>query len=237
MIYKVALCEDEKILSDVQERICRDLLERLGIPYSLDVFDCGEALLAAFTQGNKRFDLFLLDIVMDRMDGMELARKVREADENAAIVFVTSHPGFALEGYDVKALHYLLKPLSSEKLENIILRDYQARFQNLFLVLESGTGKYRAPVDEILFLETSGRKVDVTLTGRVLRYPGKLTALLSELPGNRFVRCHQGYAVNLTHVRELTKQSAIIVTGKEIPVSRTFAKEVQKAFARQLTAP
>ncbi len=234
MIYRVALCEDEQLFFDAQEKACRTILDRLNIEYHISMFSNSTDFLHAFCQEKQRYNLILLDIIMDGCSGMELAQQVREADQEAAIIFITSSKDYALEGYDVKALHYLIKPIDSELLEKLILSDYQNRFANHFFLLDSDLGKIQIAVKEMICMETVGRKVEVTLSDEIVYYPGKLTELLNELQKESFVRCHRAFALNIKKIRELRKQEAIAANGKRIPVSRTFSKEVKKAFIRQL---
>lgn len=171
---------------------------------------------------------------MDEIDGMSLARTIRKTDTDATIIFITSTRDFALEVYDVNALHYLIKPVDTLVLEQLIISDYNKRFQNSFFILESEFGKQRININNIICLETKGRQVEITLMDDTFYYSGRLSKLLLALPKHQFIRCHQAFALNIRNVRELTKQDAIAVNGKAIPVSRTFVKDVRKAFAREL---
>jgi DNA-binding LytR/AlgR family response regulator len=229
-MYQVALCEDEKIFSEAQEKICREILEKLNIEHNITVFDSAGKFLAAFSEERKRYDLILLDIIMDAMSGMELARAIRESDGETVIIFITSSREHVFEGYDVNAFHYLMKPVDAEVLERLIEKAHKEKFQNNFFVFKSGAQNQRIPVKDIIALETEGRKVEITLPDRTLHYPGKLTELLDELPKGRFIRCHQAFAVNIGSIRELTRSNAIAVNGKIIPISRAHLKDVQKAF-------
>lgn len=232
-LYTVAICEDESVFRNSQEKICRAIFEKLNIEYHISLFASGREFYAAFSKGT-RYDLILLDIIMDEINGVELARKIREHDSDAAIIFITSNADFALQGYDVKALHYLMKPVDEAVLERLIALDYRHRFQSHFLVFKSGAQTLRIPVRDVVCLETVGRRVEVTLVNGTHYYSGKLTELLAELPRGSFVRCHQAFAVNIRNIRELARQDAVTVTGKTIPVSRTFMKDVQQAFLRQM---
>jgi DNA-binding LytR/AlgR family response regulator len=230
-LYTVAICEDEIIFRNEQEKICRETLRKLNIEYHITMFETSTDFYAAFSNG-ARYDLILLDIIIDETNGVDLARKIREYDVDAAIIFITSNPDFALQGYDVNALHYLMKPLDGDILERLIESDYRRRFQNNFLVFKSGTQTLRIPIKDVICLETVGRRVEITLPDRTVEYPGKLSELLE---GNeQFVRCHKAFAVNLRNIRELMRTDAIAVNGKTIPVSRTYTSEVQKAFLRQI---
>lgn len=233
-MYQVAICEDEKIFSEAHIKICRDIFNKLNIDCHISAFDNSADFLKAYSGGQKRYNLILLDIVMDGINGMELARMVRESDEDATIIFVTSSSEYALQGYDVKALHYLMKPVDSDRLERLIWEDYQNKFQSNFFMFKSGSQNLRIPINDILVLETVGRRVEITLPDKTHSYSGKLTELLDQLPKERFVRCHQAFAVNIDNIRELTRQDAVTVTGKTIPVSRTFMKDTKKAFLKRM---
>lgn len=233
-MYRVALCEDEISFAVSLENICRNILEKRMIEYELDLFNSSEAFIRAFSAENRRFDFMLLDIVMAAPNGIELARLIRQEDTEGAIVFVTASRDYALLGYDVQALHYLMKPVEMEILERLITSDYKGRFQNSYFVFETGTQKRRVPVKDIISLETVGRRVAVTLRSETVYYSGKLTQLLAALPREQLVRCHQAFALNIYNIRELNHSEAITINGNSIPVSRTFTKDVQRAFAKCL---
>jgi DNA-binding LytR/AlgR family response regulator len=233
-MYRVALCEDEKVFSEAQKKICREILDKLNIEYQITAFDSSADFLASFAGGQKRYDLILLDIVMDEPNGVELARLIREYDKEAVIIFITSSSEYALQGYDVNALHYLMKPVDADLLERLITSAYNDKFQCHYFIYKSGAQNLRIPIRDIIALETTGRKVTITLTDKTLTYSGKLTELLDELPSDRFVRCHQAFAVNIANIRELTRTDAVAVNEIAIPVSRAFMKDVQKAFLRQM---
>lgn len=233
-MYRVALCEDEACFSAELEKVCHAIFDKLMIEYELDLFDSSDAFMRVFSSEHRRFDFMLLDIVMAEPNGMELARLIRQEDTEGAIVFVTSNPDYALLGYDVQALHYLMKPVDAEVLERLIALDYKGRFETSFFVFESGTQKLRVAVKDIISLETIGRRVAVTLHGETVYYSGKLSDLLVKLPKEQFIRCHQAFALNIRNIRELNQHEAISVNGKSIPVSRSFTKDVQRAFAKVL---
>jgi DNA-binding LytR/AlgR family response regulator len=230
-MYRVAICEDEKVYRSEQEGVCRNVFEKLNIEYHISAFEASADFWDAFHRG-ARFDLTLLDIIMDETNGVELARKIREHDNETTIIFITSSQEFAMQGYDVNALHYLMKPLEADVLERLIASDYQKRFQTQTLIVKSGTQTLRIPIKEIISLETVGRQVEITLSDGIVGCSGKL----SELTEGRepLIRCHKGYAVNIANVRGLTRTDAIAVNGNKIPVGRTYAKDVQKAFLRQM---
>jgi len=180
--------------------------------------------------------MILLDIVMDGVDGIGLARKIREVDGDTAIVFITSYREYALQGYDVKALHYLMKPVDTQLLETLVRSVYTEKFLVNVLTIKSGEYHIRIPIKEIVCMEIAGRRVEVSLIDGIVYYSGKLTDILNKMPEGVFIRCHQAFAINIGNIRELTRRNAIAVNGKEIPVSRTFWDNTKSAFLRQMDA-
>jgi len=231
LLYKIAICEDNEVFRNDLAATCREICEKLFIEHSIFVFESGEDFWCKFSVGI-RYDLLLFDIVMDETNGMDLARKVREYDTNASIIFITSSPDFAVQGYDVKALHYLMKPPDAGTLERLIASDYQRRFKSDYLVFKVGSQIQRIPIRDIICLETVGRRVEITLQEDTVEYPGKLSELIADK--EQLIRCHKAFAVNISSIRELTRSDAIAISGKAIPVSRTYLKEVQQALLKQI---
>lgn len=232
-MYRVALCEDEEIFSDNLNTICNNILNKFCTGYVINVFNNSTDLLNSILNA-EQYDMLLLDIIMDGINGIELARKIRELDENVSIIFITSSQHYTLQGYDVNALNYLIKPVNKDKLESLIMKDYHNKFLVSYIILESNLGKQRTPINSIIFLEIVGRKVEVTLTNGKAYYSGKLSQILEDLPKDMFVRCHQAFAINIANISYITSHDAVAVNGSIIPISRTFSKDVKKAFSRQL---
>lgn len=233
-MYEIALCEDEQLFRTEQEKICRKILDKLNIEYNITLSAGSSDFLKAFEAQERRFDLILLDIVMDGMSGMELAHIIREADKETTIIFITSTNEYALSGYDVRALHYLMKPVDEQLLEKLIISDYEKKFRHRYIVLEDGMQKVRVPINDIIILETVGRKVAVTLLNKTEYGAGKLIKILELLPQDRFIQCHQSFAINLEYVKELKHQDVITVDNKIVPISRRYLKDVHRAFINSM---
>jgi DNA-binding LytR/AlgR family response regulator len=145
------------------------------------VFKTSSDFLTVFFEKQKQYDLILLDIIMDGMSGMNLAKAIRKSDREVAIIFITSSREHVFQGYDVNALHYLTKPVDAAQLERLIHKAYKDKFKNSFFIFKSGVLNQKVALKDIISLETVGRKVEITLLDRTLRYSGKLTELLNEL--------------------------------------------------------
>ena len=148
----LAVCDDR---TEDRERLCR-LLEEYGqhnnLELSVDQWSTGEDFLHAFVPG--RYQLLFLDIYMNQLNGVETARTIREQDEDCAIVFVTTSTDHALEGFDVNALHYLLKPITAAQLDTVFQRLTRLQKKEpAYITVRSQRLEVRCNVDEIVFAE------------------------------------------------------------------------------------
>ncbi len=165
-------------------------------------------------------DIVFLDIFMDKMSGMEIARALRERDENVGIVFLTSSSDFAVESYDVGALGYLLKPLDKEKLYKLLEKNFTQKKRERICVNHRRETRYLF-YDEIVYAESRGRSIDIHMSnGDVLSINDKLDALEEALNDSRFLRSHQSYLVNMDFIEDVD-EGAFIVKGGTAVLIRT----------------
>lgn len=227
-MYHIAVLEEDNGFAEELTLYCRRVFSAVQAPVQTSHFASAHDFFEAWA--TQSFDCILLDTALQGENGLAVARKIRERDALVSLVFITQSRDFAVESYEVKALHYIMKPEYAARLEPVLLEDYSKRYLNEYFVFENGTDKTRARLSDITYLEIQHRKVAVHLPGQVLLQEGKLSDLLKALPGQCFVRCHQGFAVNLRHVREVKLREAILDNGQRLPVSRTYAKQTQRAF-------
>ncbi|MDE6107917.1 MAG: LytTR family DNA-binding domain-containing protein [Oscillospiraceae bacterium] len=181
----------------------------------------------------ERFTLYLLDVMMPGMDGLECAREIRCFDDVAEIVFLSTSPGFAYESYGVRALNYLLKPVEREKLFALLNQLFLREQKPLeALTLKTGTTIIRVPYTHISYVEVIGKHLYFHLTdGDVREVVGSLRdyeALL--LPRPEFMRVHRSYLVNMLQVEELSSAGLRTFQGNSLPVSRLSYPQLQKDY-------
>ena len=194
----------------------------------------GELLEAA---QRERFTLYLLDIMMPGLDGMDAAREIRQADDAAEVVFLTSSPGFAYESYGVRAMDYLLKPVSEERLfailDSLSLREQRPREG---MTLKNGATLTRILFSQLAYVEVSGKHLYFNLTdGQVREVTGALNKygpLLLSRP--EFMQVHRSYIVNMLQIAELSPSGLRTFSGKTVPVSRSLYSQLQKAYMKLL---
>ncbi len=226
-MYRLAICDDNQAdiayLQVFLERWAAETQAALKI----ESFPSAEAFL--FRYEEEAFDLLLLDIEMGEMSGVELARKIRQKDHLVQIIFITGYMDYIAEGYDVEALHYLLKPVTEEKLRAVLeraLRRLEAGEKELCLSLPGAV--VRIPLREIRYLEV--QRNYVTVCGQeIYRVKKTLNELEQELD-ERFFRIGRSYIVNLHFVRKVTRTQVILKDGGQLPLSRKFYEEINRAM-------
>lgn len=228
---KIAICEDNQVEQEILTSAIRDWAATRKTQADILYYSSAEAFLIAWPDVS--FDLVFLDIQMKSMSGIQLAECIRRSDKNILLVFVTNFTQYTLKGYDVDALHYLIKPLSATKLlpvldkANIICRSRQSDY----LLVSEGVGKIKLPHGDIFYISMLSHTAEIHTFGKTYELR-KTTAELSEVLASHFVRCHRSYIVNLFKVDCVYKDSMILSDGTKLPISRNNSKQVGAAFLR-----
>lgn len=231
MGYHIAICDDEAVEIEYLKALVNDWADAGGSALRISAFESAEAFLFAYA-GNKSFDILLLDIQMKDMDGIELAREIRQANETMQIIFITGFPDYMPEGYEVSALHYLMKPVGREKLFEVLDRaTAKMRAAPRTVLLPAGDGYMRMPCDDIFYAEAFSHSVTLYTREGKKDFNMRISDM-EKLLGKGFFRCHRSYVVAMRHVRRVTRTAILLDTGKEIPLSRKLYDEANQAFIR-----
>lgn len=199
-------------------------------PFALDIDEYASAENFLFRYPDSPCGLLLLDIEMSGISGMELAQKLRAGGDMLPIVFVTGFPEHMSDGYDVEALHYLLKPVSREKLFAVLDRYMQKRTPENEIMLDCGERTVHVSPDTIIFCEAMGKRTAARLTdGGALDCAMGISAVAERLPEG-FAACHRSYIVNLRHVRSIGREELILDDGGRVPISRRLYKSINEKF-------
>ena len=228
MAYRVAICDD----SGEDAEFVRELLEQWAnqrqIDIQTEVFPSAESFLFRYAE-DKAFDILLLDIEMGAMDGVTMAKRVRQDNEAVQIVFITGYSDYIAEGYEVAALHYLMKPVSRDKLFIVLDRAIEKRKQQeRCLNLEAYGELVRIPFYEIRYLDVHQNYV--TVHGKrnytVKRSLGEFEKELDQ----RFCRVGRGMIVNLTFIQRVTKTEVHLSDGTVLPLPRGAYEPLNRAI-------
>lgn len=228
---RICFCDDEKSFHAVVDRMIEKWSVESKVVCEVFHYDSAEQMLFENEQ-NFSFDLIVLDIQMGKMDGIELARKIRERDSHVMIAFLTAVQDYVFEGYEVQAVRYLMKPVREEKLFELLnLSSAASKTEPGYLVLEAEGEKEKIYLDDILAIESQGHYLNFHTAGKNLEQKGTMGSLLEKLDSS-FVQSHRSFIVNLSHVVKITKTDCILDNGESIPVSRGAYKKLNEEFIR-----
>ena len=228
-ILSIAICDDEPLAVDYVAHHLQNWAQKHQCILRISRFSSAEEFLFSYEE-DQDFDVLFLDIQMEKMNGVELARTIREKDVSVQIVFITAIADYISEGYELSALHYLMKPVSEEKLFAVMDRAVKncVKSENYLLVTSDQTLK-RISVNSILYAETFAHYI-VLVTAEGEYQIRENTGAFAEKLGKDFVRPHRSYLVNLRHVHSISKTEVLLDNGKAIPLSRYNYQKINQAF-------
>ncbi len=232
-MYRLAVCEDEEELRLDLCRLCGEILEELAVEHTVAAFPSAEALSAVLRAG-ETFDLLCLDIFLSGKSGMELAQELREYNDRISILFITSSEEHLKEGYSVRPIQYLFKPVQREELRHAIQTDLRLFHQPRTLSLRSGGQTVVFPLGDILYVESSNHTVEVRTAAGTQRFWITLSEVERLLPSDRFCRCHNSYLVNMAHITQIARKELCLTSGQKLPVSRGYYETAKNQFVHYL---
>ncbi len=216
--------KDRELLYNFIQRYHRET----GMDIRADLFSGSLEFLEKF---HADYDIIFLDIEMPGMDGMETAHEIRRTDQAAGIIFITNMAQYAIRGYEVSAIDFMVKPVNyynfADKLKRAI--DFSSRRERRDLVLRRDEEIVRVPVSELFYVEKDGNNLVYHTGNGEFRERGSMQAVKEKLDGAAFSECMSGCLVNLAHVEKLEKDT-VLVAGFWLPVSRRRKKDFIRNF-------
>lgn len=232
MQINVAIIEDERpFMQQLCDQLKRWAMETLHQPYIRWYSDAG-FFLAELERGID-FDILFVDIKLPGpLNGIEVAKQVRDKNGQVAIVFVTSAPEYIAEGYRVAAMQYLLKPVPYEELRicmDRLVENIGIRGEQDYCFYKGKNSIARIPYSKILYFSSALQYTDIYTTTGVERQLERLKNIEETLP-EHFVRCHRSYIVNMKAVSAISPNFVTMVDRSKIPLSKTYFEEVKVKF-------
>lgn len=233
MIY-VAICDDEKFFLSKEKEIITKYMEERNCPCHIDSFNSGTDFIDSGLDA--RYDILFFDVSIAGMNGIELAKRIRQYDDNVYIVFVTAFIDYSLEGYKVDAIRYILK--DSESLEKSVyecLDTITNRMSNIErkITFEFLEGKKSIRLEDILYVESNLHKLTFHVKGQTSEnytMYEKLDNMDIKLQNYHFCRIHKSYLVNLKHVQSIERYAVTLVNDEKVCISQPRYKEVREKF-------
>lgn len=229
-MYCIAICEnaveDRAILYELLEKSFAQMNEL----YSVSRFTSGEDFLENMTP--YQYDIVIFDIEMARINGIEAARRLREADKSVIIIFTTAHAGKVFGSFVAEPFQYLLKPLRYEQFFDTMqraIKKIRTNNEKKFCINIGGT-IYGIPVHQLLFLQSEGRNIEAVTAVKTYRFYGKLNVIEQETVLKRFIRCHQSFLVNPAHIQRIQNNVICLSNGTCIGISKGNVDKVKAAY-------
>lgn len=240
---KIAVVEDEKVHAAVLTGFLEAWLKENKVEFCIREFPNAAAFLFEWEQ-DQAWDVLFFDIQMPGLNGVELARRIRTENRMVGLVFVTGITDYLLEGYEVEALHYLIKPVDPVKIgscmERVFTRFREQEKREAILTEarelvgseKSNRITLRLMPEDIVYIEAAVHNTELHTEDKCYVVREGINAWKERLPEEAFCSCHRSYLVNLLYVSHLEKEAVILDDGRQIPLSRKNSKDVNRAFIR-----
>ena len=228
MTYKIAICDDETSVIEYVSSIVTEWEAQSGHTVVLRTFSSAESFLFSYEDEND-YDILLLDVEMGQMDGVSLAKAIRKKNETVQIVFITGYSEYIAEGYEVAALHYLMKPVKPEKLFEVLNRATEKLEKNERMLTLSLSGEMvRIPLHEIAYIDVNGNYI--TLHGKEDYTVKKTLGDIQKELDERFFKVGRSCIVNLNMVQRVTKTDCYLSNGSSLPLPRGAYDTLNRAI-------
>lgn len=228
-MYHIAIVEDEKEYAEQLQTFLKQYEGEHNVKFKVTVFEDGAEILKDY---QPIYDLILLDIEMPKVNGMDAADQIRKKDQEVVMMFITNIASYAIRGYEVGALDYVMKPITyygfAMRLGRALKRVQQNEQKTVLLPLSDGVKKLQ--IQQIYYVEVQNRILHFYTDEGEYTIRGTMQKVEESLRGHSFAKCNHWYMVNLRHVTEVRKNIAV-VAGHELEISRRNRTPFMKALA------
>ena len=233
MKLKIAICDDEQNQIEYLSGVVSAWASKNRHVVELKTYSSAKSFLFDYSE-EKDFDILLLDIEMPGMTGVELAKTVRKENSTVQIVFITGYYEYFSDGFDVSALHYLIKPADERKLLPVLDRAVSnLNYRQRAVLLTSPDGDVKVSLADICYVESENVHVAVHTVSGVYRSRISLAKFAEQLD-ETFIKVHRSYIVGLKYVKKISRTDITMLNGDLVPISRGMYDEVHAALIKYL---
>jgi len=235
VMFRIVLCDD----SPADLMVLRGHLEQLKEKRPVDIISYTDGLDLLKDYKQKGFcDILVLDMRMETMGGIEVAKHIRQLDDEVPILIVTATVDYAVEGYKVGAFRYIVKPVESGDFLSAVeeLLDRQQKKQASIFSFPSINGTTKLMTDHIYYLESDLRTIRVVAKEGTFTFTGTISSLEEQLRPDGFIRIHKSFLVNVSHIYNIFKDSVTMDNKEVLPMSKHKRREVNQEFLSYMEA-
>ncbi|WOY88895.1 LytTR family DNA-binding domain-containing protein [Ligilactobacillus murinus] len=234
-MYKIAICDDNVEQTGITEKIILDFFATIDRKIEIDVFFKPETLLNTMSEQKNNYQLIFLDIEMQGINGIEVAKRLRALEKEFLLVFITGYDNYMLESFEVLPFRYVLKPIDSEKMEPVLQQlVLELDHHNQYLFYKIGKQHYQLRIRDIVVISSElGRKVKVELVNECeTEFYFKLKELLKILPSSYFFQVNRGVIINLNYITGIIGDQITLINEKVVYISRRNRQDFKKAYTK-----
>lgn len=226
----IAIVDDENVQALLLSKMVNQWSFKNNKPTTIKLFSNSESFYFTWCE-DKSFDILLLDIQMKGMNGIELAKEIRKSDDKLSIIFITGLSDYMSVGYDVSALHYLIKPVDEKRLFSCLDKACgRISKEQPFIIVNVGGENVRIFQSELISAEAFGHNIKLETLNSAYEIKMNISELEKALDKDHFIRCHRSYIVGIRYISRIGKKELTLENGKNIPVSRILYHTVNQAF-------
>lgn len=227
---RIAVCEDDKEMCTSLDNYLFSLRDVLKIEIEVESFFSYDGFYQSLMRGEK-YEIIFLDIALGERTGIELGKLIREElkDEDTYIIFISSEESYAMELFDVRPFHFLIKPLNKESIRRVVekIEELINHSEKYFRYKKAGES-YREPISDILYFESVNRKIRIHTINGIKEFYGKLPDVHKELDKMQFIYIHKSYLVNDHQIIKLEYEQVTLSNGEVLRISQSKRKAVRE---------
>lgn len=227
----ICLCDDNTVILEKYEGYLKKIADKYDFNIYIKIFNSGEKIIEYFEKVTKsNIDIIFMDIIMDRMNGVDTSRVLREKGYRGEIIYLTDSREFAADAYDTFPFCYLMKSEYQEKLEEVFIRAANRKMYKIKdgILCKKGSVIKRIQLDDIQFIEAFGRNIIIYMQKEAFEIIAKMEIVEEKLRDKGFLRTSRSYIVNLKYVKNILKNKLEMYSGEIVPLSVKYSMAVKK---------
>lgn len=232
---RIAVCDDDNTICSQIEGILSKLSDLFVEKMEVEILYSGESL-CQFLLNGVYYDVIFLDIELKAINGVEVGKKMRDEmhNETTQIVYISGKDSYAMELFETRPLNFLIKPLQEEKIEKILKKVIELTAKNnYFFEYKIGRTQNKIPIKDILYFESSGKKVKIFIQDEVHEFYGKLSDVEKQLANKDFIQIHKSYLVNYFHVIKYQYENVQMSNNTVLSISQQHRKSVSDRLLKR----
>lgn len=229
---KVAVCDDDLIFASKIEALLIEISKKSSVEMDIEVYSDGMELWEDIS-GGKVFELLYLDIEMAKLNGIDVAKKIRENDTNIIIIYISGYDNYLIDLFEVEPFRFIKKPVDKRIFEKYFYKAYERiAHEEVYFEYKFMKIQHKILIKDIMYFESSGRLINIVTKIDIRRFYGKLNQIEKELEKGKypFLRIHQSYLINYRFIKEISFTKVVLINGKELQISEDRRKKIRKKY-------